>query len=85
MSFEHKPDTGSIFRNDDKVKDSQPDYKGSGKFFGRECWIAAWINESNGKKYMSIKVEEKEDKQLPTGQPEPPVNHGPDPDDELPF
>jgi uncharacterized protein (DUF736 family) len=52
--MEQKDNTGVIFKNDYKEKDSQPDYKGKALIDGVEKEIALWINESkNGKKYFS--------------------------------
>ena len=62
--YEHKPNRGTIWKNDFKETDNQPDYKG-------DCLIenpdgttqnldmSAWINEtSNGKKYLSFQFQE---------------------------
>jgi len=59
--FKHKPDSGSLFRNDKKEKDSHPDYKGDGLINGKEVWISAWLNETkSGQKYFGMKFKEKE-------------------------
>lgn len=59
--FQHKPNSASLFRNDRKDKDTQPDYKGDGLINGVEVWLSAWINETSaGKKYFGIRFEEKE-------------------------
>ena len=62
MSYEQKPNTGSLFRNDRKESDTHPDYKGSALIDGLgDCWLDAWINTAkDGSKYMSLKFKAKE-------------------------
>lgn len=61
MSFEHQADSGSLFKNDRKEKESQPDYRGDALIDGKLYWMSAWLNESpKGTKYMSVKFSEKD-------------------------
>lgn len=62
MSYEQKPNTGSLFKNDRKETDSHPDYKGSALVDGLgECWLDAWVNTAkDGSKYMSLKFKPKD-------------------------
>lgn len=83
MSYENKPWTGTLFKNDYKQNEKHPDYKG--KFYvaldGQvvEFELAAWVRESkNGKKYMSVKAGEKR-------QPREHAKVEPDFDDSVPF
>lgn len=64
MSYENKPYTGALFKNEYKQNEKHPDYKG--KFYvsldGQivEFELAAWIKESkNGTRYMSLSAGEK--------------------------
>lgn len=80
MAFEHKSNSGSIFRNDRKERESQPDHRGDCKVNGDDYWISAWVNETNnGTKYFSLKFEPKERK-APTK-----TNSPPDFDPDVPF
>lgn len=56
MPYENKPREGALFKNKEKVADTDPDYKGSYKHEdGTEHGLNAWINTSkNGVKYMKI-------------------------------
>lgn len=55
---------GALFKNDRKEKETQPDYKGSLNVDGTDYWLSAWLNESrDGKKYMSLSVQPKEERQ----------------------
>jgi uncharacterized protein (DUF736 family) len=54
--YEQKDLEGALFRNEDKSKPSDPDYKGTCKVDDQEYWMNAWINEArSGKKYMKVK------------------------------
>ena len=57
--YEMKDNTFSLFKNEKKEKDSQPDYRGDIMFNGKKMSLSAWINETKGgKKYMKGKIEE---------------------------
>jgi hypothetical protein len=71
MTYQHKPDTGSLFANDKREKDTQPNAKGSALIDGREYWLAAWTNTAaDGTKYQTLRFELKDKAQADTGQPE---------------
>ena len=44
--YEHKDNTASLFINN-KTKDSQPDYTGSGKINGKFMYLKGWKNTYN--------------------------------------
>lgn len=61
MAYEQKDNSGALFRNNDKEKETHPDYKGSITVNGEDYWISAWLNESKkGTKYMSLSVTSKD-------------------------
>lgn len=49
MAYEPKPNTGSIFRNEKKAKDTHPDYRGLVNVDGTKWEISLWIKESKDK------------------------------------
>jgi hypothetical protein len=53
---------GVLFKNDDKQKDTHPDYRGSVNVNGTEFWLSAWIKTSqrDGSKFMSLSVRKKD-------------------------
>ena len=61
MAFVPKEKNGSLFKNKKKTSENQPDYTGSMMFEGTERWIAAWLKEYSGGKYLSITIGEPKD------------------------
>jgi hypothetical protein len=69
MTFEQKPNTGILSRND-KMREGKQDaeFRGSALIDGVEYWVDAWVNEfksgpNQGKKYFSVKFRPKEQQQ----------------------
>jgi len=61
--YEQKNDTGALFVNDKRDKETQPNAKGSALIGGIEYWVSAWTNTSSkGWKYQSLKFERKDAK-----------------------
>lgn len=60
MAFEQKDNTGSLFKNDRKEKETHPDYKGTVRIGGVEYWQSAWVKDVNGRKYFSQSFTPKE-------------------------
>lgn len=66
MAFEQKNDTGALFRNNNREKDTDPTHSGSAKIDGIDYYISAWVNESKtGLKYFSLKFNKKEQRSSP--------------------
>lgn len=90
MAFEHKPNEGSLFRNERKETDNHPDHNGSCKVTCPHCgattefWLAAWVNQMKTKagKYFNLRFNPKNDQPVskPASQPKPE-----DFDDDIPF
>ena len=54
--FQHKPDSGSVFANDKREKETDPNAKGDALIGGVEYWVSAWTNtDKNGKRYQALK------------------------------
>ena len=80
----NKDNSGSIFKNDYKQKDTHPDYKGKIVVDGVAKDIALWFNpEREGKKaYFSVKIEDPYIKPEQTTAPAEPADQE---SDGLPF
>lgn len=64
-NYEIKPNTGSLFRVEDRKSDTHPEYSGSALIEGVEYFVDAWVNEVKsgpkaGKKYFSFKFKPKQ-------------------------
>lgn len=83
MTFQHKPDTGSLFKNDKREKETHPHAKGSALIDGVEYWVSAWTNDGKSGKYQSLKFSRKDENRAPRAEHREPEQ--PDFDDEIPF
>lgn len=55
--------SGALFPNDRKTKQSHPDYKGSmTDSTGQEFWISAWVKQGKKGEFLSLAFEKKEDR-----------------------
>lgn len=67
--YHHKPNRGSMFENDRKQKETQPDFTGSIDVNGVVYWLSGWKEmTANGKKRLSVAVTLQEEK--PKEQPQ---------------
>jgi len=61
MAYEPKDMTGSLFRNEKRENDKQPEYTGSVMIDGRAFWLNGWVKETSaGKKYFSLALKPKD-------------------------
>ena len=52
--------TGVLFTNDKGDNPKRPDRKGSINIEGTDYWLSGWVREKDGKPYMQLKAERKE-------------------------
>jgi len=62
--------SGIMFQNDDKEKDSHPDRKGSCTIDGKEYWISGWIKQGQKGKFLSLSFKPKDAKPEKPGKPQ---------------
>lgn len=59
---EERDNSGAVFVNDHKQKDTHPDRKGSAKINGVDYWVSGWLKKDrNGKQFLSLSFTEKQD------------------------
>jgi len=83
MAYEEKDQSGSLFKNDRKERDSQPDYTGKGIVNGVPVYISGWVKEGNGKKFFSLAFKNRQEGGFGAVEKKPAPTQLPD--DEIPF
>lgn len=56
--MENRVNSGAIFKNNFKEKETQPDYKGTINVEGKNLEISLWIKEGQKGKFFSASVKE---------------------------
>lgn len=63
QNYEHKNNSGSLFKNDRKEGDpNKPDYTGQGKIGDQDYWLSLWVKTSDkGTKFLSFSATPKDE------------------------
>jgi len=62
--MEKRDNSGALFTNDKKTKETHPDMNGKITILGREFYLSAWKKQSgNGKNYLSLSIKPAEEQQ----------------------
>jgi hypothetical protein len=78
--FEQRDNSGSLFKNDKREKDTHPHATGTAKIDGVEYWVSAWTKDGKNGKWQSLAFKKKEER---TADGKRQFNKGPGADDEL--
>lgn len=54
MAFEERDQSGSLFKNTRKEKDSHPDYQGKAIINGQPVYVSAWLKEGKNGQFLSL-------------------------------
>lgn len=58
MAYEPRDFSGSLFRNDKKEKENQPDFKGNIIINGTKFWLSGWAKKStDGASFISLSAQ----------------------------
>lgn len=61
MAYEQRENSGSLFKNDKREKESQPNARGTAKIGGVDYWVDAWTKkDKNGKPWQSLSFKRKD-------------------------
>ena len=80
MDANRKDNSGVLFSNDKREKETAPHYKGNITVAGVDYWLSAWVKEGKNGKFMGLAVNPK-DAQPPASNPRKAVID----DDLIPF
>ena len=63
-------ESGSLFRNDRRRTDKDPEFRGQANIAGIGYWVAAWKNkDKNGNPYLRLRFTEQQQQQRPPRNP----------------
>lgn len=60
MAYEARDNTGTLFRNDRKEKDTHPNATGTAMIDGVEYYVSAWTKEGQKGKFQSLSFKRKD-------------------------
>lgn len=64
MAYEIRDNSGSLFKNQKREKDTHPNARGSAKIDGVDYWVDSWTKkDKNGNPWQSLSFKRKDAKQ----------------------
>ena len=61
MAYEQQDNSGILFRNDKKTRDTDRDYAGNATIAGVGYWISGWVKEGRNGKFMTFRFKPKDE------------------------
>ena len=80
---ERRDNSGALFKNDRKEKDTHPDYQGNCTINGVEYYMDAWLKQGQNGKFMSFSFKPKAQTIAARRNEDPVIRE--DTDDRIPF
>jgi hypothetical protein len=77
--------SGAMFVNERKEKETHPDRQGSATIAGVEYWVSGWIKEGKNGKWLSLAFKRKEETMTLTTKPKKQPERNNDLDNDIPF
>ena len=62
MAYQQKDNSGSLFKNERREKDTHPHATGTALIDGVEYWVSAWTKEGKKGKFQSLSFKRKEER-----------------------
>jgi hypothetical protein len=95
MAYEQRDNSGSLFSNDRKEKDSHPDFKGTAMIDGIVYWVSGWTKHGQRGDFTSLAFKRKDDQAARAqrteqsisqrAMPKAPAARNSDMNDDIPF
>ncbi len=73
MSYEQRDNSGVLFENDRKEKDTHPDWKGKAMIGGKMYWVSMWNKEGRNGDFYSLAFQPQDEQRQSAGREERPA------------
>lgn len=84
MAYEQRDNSGTIFVNDRKEKETHPDRSGTAMIDGKEYYISGWIKSGQKGQFLSLAFKPKEQASAAPPKRPDPISTG-RPHEDIPF
>jgi hypothetical protein len=68
--MEKRENSGALFTNDKREKETHPHYNGKATIGGIEYYVSSWVKEGKNGKFQSLSFKPVQEQAKPTGRPQ---------------